>query len=276
MPNANLGVVAVWTTSSPFPVDEDLIARYARATNDADARHRAGIRAPTMFAVVPAFASLSDRALAPFAHHGLAYVHGEHVVQEHRPIYPGDIVTTRSAVVGIHRIRAGAAVVTRTVSATIAGECLNQQWSSTVFHGATVSTAGEQFPASPSDAATIEWSRTIEVAEDQAVRYAAASGDHNPIHLNDEAARAAGLPGVILHGLCTLALAAGAMCPAGHRMTRISGRFVEPVRPGESLTVQASGPLVDSNPMTRSMTCHRDDVLVLSRGRISSHREESA
>jgi len=36
-------------------------------------------------------------------------------------------------------------------------------------------------------------------------RYAEASGDQNPIHLSDEAAEAAGLPGVIAHGMLTVA-----------------------------------------------------------------------
>lgn len=36
-------------------------------------------------------------------------------------------------------------------------------------------------------------------------KYAAASGDPNPIHLSDEAAAAAGLPGVIAHGMLTVA-----------------------------------------------------------------------
>jgi acyl dehydratase len=36
-------------------------------------------------------------------------------------------------------------------------------------------------------------------------RYAEASGDLNPIHLSDEAAGAAGLPGVIAHGMLTVA-----------------------------------------------------------------------
>jgi acyl dehydratase len=35
-------------------------------------------------------------------------------------------------------------------------------------------------------------------------RYAGASGDFNPIHLDDEFARAVGLPGRILHGLWTM------------------------------------------------------------------------
>ena len=40
---------------------------------------------------------------------------------------------------------------------------------------------------------------------DTTVRYAGASGDFNPIHLDDEFARSVGLPGRILHGLWTMA-----------------------------------------------------------------------
>ena len=39
----------------------------------------------------------------------------------------------------------------------------------------------------------------------QLIKYAGASGDYNPIHLLDEAAGEAGLPGVIAHGMLTLA-----------------------------------------------------------------------
>ena len=41
-------------------------------------------------------------------------------------------------------------------------------------------------------------------------RYAGASGDFNPIHLDDEFARSVGLPGRILHGLWTMAQCARA------------------------------------------------------------------
>ncbi len=43
------------------------------------------------------------------------------------------------------------------------------------------------------------------VGRDQLRKYADASGDPNPIHLSDEAADAAGLPGVIAHGMLTVA-----------------------------------------------------------------------
>ena len=43
------------------------------------------------------------------------------------------------------------------------------------------------------------------IDRDQLREYAEASGDPNPIHLSDEAAAAAGLPGVIAHGMLTVA-----------------------------------------------------------------------
>lgn len=43
------------------------------------------------------------------------------------------------------------------------------------------------------------------VDSSQLRRYAEASGDMNPIHLSDEAAEEAGLPGVIAHGMLTVA-----------------------------------------------------------------------
>jgi acyl dehydratase len=43
------------------------------------------------------------------------------------------------------------------------------------------------------------------------VRYAGASGDFNPIHWSDRVATSVGLPGVIAHGMYTMALAARAL-----------------------------------------------------------------
>ncbi|MEZ0577913.1 MaoC/PaaZ C-terminal domain-containing protein [Nocardioides sp. MH1] len=43
------------------------------------------------------------------------------------------------------------------------------------------------------------------------VAYAGASGDHNPIHQDEAVARMVGLPGVIAHGMYTMALAARAV-----------------------------------------------------------------
>jgi acyl dehydratase len=59
-------------------------------------------------------------------------------------------------------------------------------------------------------------------------RYAGASGDFNPIHLDDEFARSVGLPGRILHGLYTMALLARAQTDAlggPERLKRLTVQF---------------------------------------------------
>jgi 3-hydroxybutyryl-CoA dehydratase len=59
-------------------------------------------------------------------------------------------------------------------------------------------------------------------------RYAGASGDFNPIHIDEEFARAVGLPGRILHGLWTMAQVARAETEAAGgpgRLKRLSVQF---------------------------------------------------
>ncbi|HEY4917822.1 MAG TPA: MaoC/PaaZ C-terminal domain-containing protein [Solirubrobacteraceae bacterium] len=60
------------------------------------------------------------------------------------------------------------------------------------------------------------------------VRYAGASGDFNPIHTDEDFAKAVGLPGRILHGLWTMAQVARAQTEAaggpGH-LKRLSVQF---------------------------------------------------
>ena len=48
---------------------------------------------------------------------------------------------------------------------------------------------------------------SVRVTRADLVRYAGASGDFNPIHWSDRTAAAVGLPGVIAHGMLTMALA---------------------------------------------------------------------
>jgi acyl dehydratase len=81
------------------------------------------------------------------------------------------------------------------------------------------------------------------VAEDQTERYAAASGDRFEIHLDDAAARAVGLPGRIVHGLCTMAFAGRAVLEAAAvedpgAVRRLAVRFSAPLFPGGALTTR--------------------------------------
>ena len=72
------------------------------------------------------------------------------------------------------------------------------------------------------------------------VRYAGASGDFNPIHVDDEFAQRVGLPGRILHGLWTMAQVARALTDAGggpHSLERLEVTFRGMALPDREITV---------------------------------------
>jgi len=72
---------------------------------------------------------------------------------------------------------------------------------------------------------------TYDVTRADLVAYAHASGDHNPIHQDEEIALAVGLPGVIAHGMYTLALVGRAVgeWTGGAEVVEIGAKFVAPV-----------------------------------------------
>lgn len=73
--------------------------------------------------------------------------------------------------------------------------------------------------------------RTFTITRADLVAYAAASGDHNPIHQDEAVAASVGLPGVIAHGMYTLALAARAVADwfPEHEVVSLGCKFTAPV-----------------------------------------------
>jgi acyl dehydratase len=84
--------------------------------------------------------------------------------------------------------------------------------------------------------------REMKVMPDRYVtyRYAGASGDFNPIHLDDEFARSVGLPGRILHGLWTMAQVARAQGD-GLALRSLSVQFRAPGVPEREITITSTG-----------------------------------
>jgi acyl dehydratase len=80
-------------------------------------------------------------------------------------------------------------------------------------------------------------------------RYAEASGDPNPIHIDEDFAKSVGLPGVILHGLYMMALVARANAAlAGgdpRALKRLSVQFRGMGVPEEEITVSGTVKSVD-------------------------------
>ncbi|MDT4987020.1 MAG: hypothetical protein QOI74_1114 [Micromonosporaceae bacterium] len=113
---------------------------------------------------------------------------------------------------------------------------------------------------------------TFRVTRADLIRYAGASGDFNPIHWSDRVATKVGLPGVIAHGMYTMALAGQAVLgwtgdPAA--VVEFAVRFTKPVLvpdddEGTEVTVSAVVKAVDeagSATLELTVACGADKVL---------------
>ena len=107
--------------------------------------------------------------------------------------------------------------------------------------------------------------RTYRITRADLVAYAAASGDHNPIHQNEDIARSVGLPGVIAHGMFTLALAARYVDEAlgeSGRIAQIGAKFIRPVVvPEDGVEIVVAGDLHDGRTVMLTVTCGGEKVL---------------
>ena len=93
------------------------------------------------------------------------------------------------------------------------------------------------------------------VTREDVKAYADASGDQNPLHQDDEAARAAGFPGIVAHGMFTLGhLTSCIVAWAGEAsaLARVRVQFRAPVFIGE--TIVAGGTVKSLDPERRTAT----------------------
>lgn len=101
------------------------------------------------------------------------------------------------------------------------------------------------------------------------VRYAGASGDFNPIHIDEEFARGVGLPGRILHGLWTMAQVARAHTDAGggpETLKRLSVQFRGMGVMGEELTVTGTVRSVQDGIVLVDSEVHQGDRRLIRKG----------
>ena len=109
--------------------------------------------------------------------------------------------------------------------------------------------------------------RIFRVTREDLVAYADASGDHNPIHQDEEVARSVGLPGVIAHGMYTLALAARYVeeWAGPGRVATLGAKFTKPVVvPVDGTDVVIEGVVEErdgDSVVTLRITCEGLEVL---------------
>lgn len=237
-------IIGEWGDPVTFGVDTDRCVAYAKATNDPIAQHLDGTLAPPVFAVVPALANLAETTMSAVPDElMLRILHGEQDFRFHRPIVPGDSLRVRSEVVGIHGKSSGVVVTTLAETRDADGELVNEQYFTGFFKGGNwPHEAGTPAPEHAFDEQLRGRAADFIVEQkfdaDQTFRYAEPAGDPMPIHLDDEFAKSMGLPGIILHGLCTMAFCSHAVFSqvAPHnpeRLKRLAVRFASPGRPGQ-------------------------------------------
>ena len=118
--------------------------------------------------------------------------------------------------------------------------------------------------------------QTYRVTRADLVRYAGASGDFNPIHWSDRVAGSVGLPGVIAHGMYTMALAARALdtwAGAPGRVLELGCKFTKPVvvpDDDEGVEVQVAGTVKNLTEegvhIALEVTCSGEKVLGMPKG----------
>ncbi len=227
-------------------VTSEAIASYAEASSDPNPRYRPGpdqIASP-IFAVVPGFPELArvNRDPELGIDDPLMIMHGEQEFRYHRPIHAGDKLLLTPSIERVEDKGEGAVFVTKMAATTPDGDPVVDSWATIFVRGGG---SGRERSPSPKPSAPARGrpvgTFTSRVDATMPARYAAASGDHNPIHLDDEVARSVGLPGVINHGLGTLSLVTGGLVdllvdgdPA--RLAHLKVRFTDMVFPGRDLT----------------------------------------
>jgi acyl dehydratase len=101
------------------------------------------------------------------------------------------------------------------------------------------------------------------------VRYAGASGDFNPIHIDEEFATQVGLPGRILHGLWTMAQVARANTEAAggpDKLKRLTVEFRGMGRPEAEVVIEGAVREVDDDRVIVDCEASQDGQRIIRNG----------
>lgn len=181
----------------------------------------------------------------------LMLVHGDQRMAFHRPLRAGDEVSFTAHIDGIEDKGSGEVLALRTESRAGGELVCESKWGLFIRGiGSGKKPGAGKKPSAPSAKPAAEeaapeavFKSVVEIPADITPRYAAASNDRNPIHLDGDVAKAAGLKGVVVHGLCTMStvmqsLIDGHLGGAPERLKSLAVRFSAPVYPGDTLTLE--------------------------------------
>jgi acyl dehydratase len=235
--------------TNPQYVEPEGIRKYALATNEKNSLYLktgdAELVPPPLYPVVflPGILSQLVDDAEEMNLNILRVVHAEHQMLWKHTLHPGDKVSTTAKIINMEK-RGSNEILDLLIH-------LKRDEDIVVEMNYRILSRGERKEGEKkgaSDVETPDRGRVLVkqesfVTADQGVRYADASGDHNPIHKRDDIARSVGLPRAILHGLCTMALASQAVVDGlldgnPKRLKSMSVRFSRPVLLNQTLTTE--------------------------------------
>ena len=242
----NTALVGKEYDADTYEVTADAIEKYARATNDLNERYIGGddVVASPIFPIVPAFQFLMKAGMDPELEADLMrLVHGEEEHVLHTPIRPGDTLTLKPLIESIEAKDTGETFTVKVTETNQDGELVAEVRATSFIRGTGTKKPGGGGQDTEQPSRDVVHEDTVKVDEDQTFRYAEASGDPNPIHTDENIAKMAGFPGVINHGMCTMAMAVkgavdGLAGGDPTRIKRVAVRMSKPVFPGQELTTK--------------------------------------
>ena len=260
-------------------VEPQRAIEYARATNDLNPAYLSSKYAPPVFGVVPSWESMGIAVgdIVP-AESLMMIVHGEQDMYFHRPLAPGRELITSTEAYSVRVASSGTRFAVRVTSNDAEdGQPVLEQYVTMFIRGLVdgddggPDTPDHGFPAHARSVEPKEVS--FHVDADQTFRYARASGDEMPIHVDDAVAKSVGLPGIIAHGLFTLAMvskqAIGVLAAGDpERLRRLAARFAKPVFPGNDVTVRFYDLGASGNRSAVAFEAFSLGETVLSNGRV--------
>ncbi len=242
---------------------------YAAATSDKNEvyfndERKGGIIAPPMFSVAltwPVSENLSDYIEADDFPAEIipTMVHYTEHIRFFRPIMPGGKLAIRGKIAAVLRHWTGTHAILRFDAADESGRGVFVEHIGALFRGVECEGEGAgrsevpEIPRHKKSTQPADWQRRIEIDSLFTYIYDGCSNIYFPIHTSVNFARSMGLPGIIVQGTATLALAVREITngfargdPA--RIRTIACRFTDMVRPGSAIDIEARSPEETTGP----------------------------